>query len=312
MKPGRIVAFGECMVELSRTSLGGSSWALSHAGDCYNVAAYLARLGCDVGFMSAIGRDTFSDEMRAEWEAEGVVIELVLTHPERIPGLYAIRVDSAGERSFTYWRDQSAARAFFGCPGADAALARAATASVLYLSGITLSLYTDAERERIMTLASSVRANGGTVVIDSNYRPRGWSSKADARRAVEAIARIATIALPTLEDDVALFGDTDVESCAARWLSMGVSEVAIKLGAQGSYVASRTQRELVASEPRAAVDTTGAGDSFNAGYIAARLAGHEATAAAGVGNRLAATVIGHRGAIIPRVVMPMRLLVHRG
>ena len=280
-------------------------------GDCYNVAAYLARLGCDVAFMSAIGQDDFSAEMHAAWVAERVGTDLVVTHADRIPGLYAIRVDDSGERTFTYWRTQSAARAFFECRGADVAMTSAATASLLYLSGITLSLYSEAERRRIAALASSVRANGGDVVLDSNYRQRGWPNRAEARREIEALGRIATIALPTLEDDVALFEDRDAESCAARWLSMGVREVAIKLGEKGSFVASGAARQLVACEARKAVDTTGAGDAFNAGYIAARVDGHEATVAAGVGNRLAAAVVGHRGAIIPRVVMPTRLLPSR-
>ncbi len=304
----RIVCFGECMIELSRTALGGKSWALGHAGDCYNVAAYLARLGCNASFMSAIGTDMFSNEMYEAWVSEGVGTEFVLRHPERTPGLYAIRVDSSGERSFSYWRDQSAARAFFECYGANAALAAASTARVLYLSGITLSLYTEQERDRIRAVATAVRANGGDVVLDTNYRPRGWPARVTARRAIEALASSVTMALPTLEDDAALFGDRDARACADRWLQLGVNEVAVKLGPKGSLVATASGHQMVSTEPRQAVDTTGAGDSFNAAYLAARLAGHAPMAAARIGNRLAGIVVGNRGAIIPRVVMPMALI----
>lgn len=304
----RIVCFGECMIELSRTALGGKSWTLSHAGDCYNVAAYLARLGCNVSFMSEIGTDMFSNEMYEAWTAEGVGTEFVLRHAERAPGLYAIRVDSSGERSFSYWRDQSAARAFFDCYGANAALAAASSAQVLYLSGVTLSLYTDAERARISTLAKAVRANGGDVALDTNYRPRCWPDRVTARRTIEALAPAVTIALPTLDDDATLFGDRDAKDCADRWLQMGANEVAVKLGPKGSLVATASGQQMVSTEPRQAVDTTGAGDSFNAAYLAARLAGHAPLAAASIGNRLAGIVVCNRGAIIPRVVMPMALI----
>ena len=164
MAQKNIVCFGECMIELSRTILGGQSWAVQYAGDSYNVAAYMARLGCTVSYMTALGKDHFSDEMQAEWKDEGVNTDLVVIHPDRIPGLYSIRVDEHGERTFFYWREKSAARAFFDCPGADLSMQRAESADLLYLSGITLSLFSNSERERIYSLARAIRSHGGEVV----------------------------------------------------------------------------------------------------------------------------------------------------
>lgn len=300
-----IVCFGECMLELSRTVLGGSHWNMGVAGDTYNVAVYLNRLGKKAHYMSALGRDPFSLEILAAWKDEGISDEYVVTHPERIPGLYAIRVDENGERSFEYWRSQSAARAFFECTGASALMQRATKASALYLSGITLSLFSDAERVQIISLAKSVRASGGDVIFDSNFRPRGWPDKPTAKRVIEEFARQVTIALPTLDDDRALFGDDGHEACARRWLGFGVREVAVKLGDAGSFVASRETTRLVPPEKiLAAKDTTGAGDSFNAGFMAARLDGRDIAEAALIGNRLAAEVVQQQGAIIRKVLMP--------
>jgi 2-dehydro-3-deoxygluconokinase len=309
MSGKHIVCFGECMIELSRTILGGQSWAVHYAGDSYNAAVYLARLGCSVAYMTGIGQDDFSQEMLAEWKEEGVGTDLVLTHPDRIPGLYSIRVDDHGERSFYYWREQSAARAFFECPGADVAVRRAETADILYLSGITLSLFSQAERERIYGLARAIRAKGGEVVLDTNYRPKGWPDPVAARQALEHFGRYATIVLPTLDDDRTLFGDASHDSCADRWLNAGVREVAVKLGAGGAYVASKDARELVPPQMEIAVrDTTGAGDSFNAGYLAARLAGYSQAVAAKCGNQLAGAVVRHPGAIIRKLLMPTQVL----
>jgi 2-dehydro-3-deoxygluconokinase len=309
MSGKHIVCFGECMIELSRTILGGQSWAVQFAGDSYNVAAYLARLGCTVSYMTALGKDHFSDEMLAEWRSEGVATDLVVTHPDRIPGLYSISVDDVGERSFLYWRDNSAARAFFDCPGADRSMQHAETADVLYLSGITLSLFAEAERERINGLANAVRAKGGEIIFDTNYRAKGWPDAATARQALDQFGRLATIVLPTLEDDQVLYGDLDHDRCADRWLNAGVREVAVKLGAAGVYVASKSARELVAPPSAiAARDTTGAGDSFNAAYLAARLDGHSQVVAAQCGNRLAGAVVRHPGAIIRKLLMPTQVL----
>ncbi len=305
----RIIAFGECMVELSRSAPGAQSWQLGFAGDSYNVAVYLKRLGHDVDYMSALGKDVFSADMRAAWAAEGIGDGLTLTHATRAPGLYAIRVDDAGERSFQYWRGEAAVRDFFNCPGAESALARAAQARLLYLSGITLSLFTPAERDRIGALAAAVRAHGGDVAFDSNYRARGWPDAATARAAMSDFARHVSIALPTLDDDRALFGDSHAEGCARRWLAAGAREVAVKLGREGAFVTDGTDGQLVAgtavATPR---DTTGAGDSFNAAFIAARLAGADLVTAAETGNRLAAVVVQHPGAIIRKLVMPIGLM----
>jgi 2-dehydro-3-deoxygluconokinase len=305
------------MLELSRTRPGAQDWHMGVAGDTYNVAVYLRRLGCDVGYMTALGSDEFSADIKAAMEREGLGSEWCLTHPIRAPGLYAIRLDDAGERSFAYWRDASAARAFFDCEGAEALLAAAGGCEVLYFSAITLSLFDEAGRAHVVALAKAVRRQGVRVAFDSNYRPRGWPDTGTAARAVEALAGAIDIALPTFSDDAALFGDANPAACAARWHSLGASEVAVKLGADGAFLSSPDGAAQVPAQPVAeVVDTTGAGDSFNAGYLAARQARLLPGAAAAAGCALAAQVIRHPGAIIPpaalRARTPRALLARAG
>jgi 2-dehydro-3-deoxygluconokinase len=299
----QILCFGEAMLELSHAD--ADSWRMGVAGDTYNVAVYLKRLGCDTAFMTALGRDDFSADIKAAMAREGLGPDWCLTHPARTPGLYAIRLDEAGERSFSYWREASAARAFFDCEGAEALLAAASGCGVLYFSAITLSLFDDAGRAQVVALAKAVRQRGVRVAFDSNYRPRGWADAATAVRAIAGLAGAIDIALPTFSDDAALFGDRDPAACAARWHGLGASEVAVKLGADGAFLSSP---DATAQVPAVAVtevaDTTGAGDSFNAGYLAARQAGLAPREAAAAGCRLAAAVIRHPGAIIPPSAMP--------
>jgi 2-dehydro-3-deoxygluconokinase len=300
----RVVAVGECMLELTRvgqTGRLGEGWRLGFGGDTFNTAWYLRRLGLPVAYFTALGSDAYSLEMRAAWQAAGMDLSLVLTDSERLPGLYAISTDASGERSFNYWRSHAAVRRLFDLPGIAAALSAAGQADVLYLSGITLSLFDAPGRARLLALAQSVRARGGVVAFDPNYRPRGWQSPGEAQATISAFAAAVSLALPTLDDEAALWGDRSAGDTAARWLHCGAEEVVIKLGAAGCTVVTRAGGESVPAVVVArVVDTTGAGDSFNAGYLAARLRGESGAAAGAAGNALAAEVIQHRGALLPR------------
>lgn len=293
------------MIELARGPAAGE-WRMGFAGDTANVAIYAARGGVDTGYLSALGDDPYSAELRDFLTAEGVDCSLVLTHPTRVPGLYAIRTDATGERSFTYWREQSAARGFFALSGSAAALAEAARARMLYLSGITLSLFEDAGRTQVAGLASAVRANGGEVVFDGNYRQRGWPDATAARAAFAQIAPHCSIVLPTFEDEAALWCDAGPRESAERWHAAGATLVVVKLGEEGALLsrAGRVPQLIPCPARKAPRDTTGAGDSFNAAFLAALLAGSTPEAAVLAGHRLAGEVVMYPGAIIPSAAMP--------
>jgi 2-dehydro-3-deoxygluconokinase len=300
----QVIVVGECMLELLRQGQEqgkDQGWLLGYAGDSFNTALYLCRLDVPVAYLTALGADPFSQEMRAAWAGEGIDISLVLTDATRLPGLYVTRNDADGERHFYYWRENAAARRLFTLPGIEAVLERARRAEYLFLSGVTLSIFTAAERELLVQIAAQVRARGGAVVFDPNYRPALWSSVAQARAAFAALAPTVTLTLPTYTDEAALFGDSDPLLSVARWRGLGVTEVIVKLGAQGCLVAYGDDPPQIAPAlPVAAIDTTGAGDAFNAAYLAGRIAGLTAPAAARAANRLAGEVVQHRGAILSR------------
>ena len=301
-----VVAIGECMLELSRTgSAGGGSlgegWKLGLGGDTYNTAVHLCRLGLPVRYLSALGQDPCSAEMLATWQAEGLETGLVLRHPQHLPGLYAIHTDATGERSFSYWRNRSAVRSLFDLQGIEEVLAAAMATGLLYLSGITLSLFGPAQRARLVDLAMCVRARGGAVAFDANYRPAGWDDIPTARTAVRDLAPHVSIALPTQEDEQQLFGDAGIDRIIERWSRAGAAEVIVKRGAAGCVVGTASGQVVVpAIAVDEVIDSTGAGDAFNAGYLAARSRGSGPQEAAEAAVRLAALAVQHRGAILPR------------
>lgn len=306
--PLRVASFGECMLELHGQAFGTMSQ--TYGGDTLNTAVYLARCGrrqgLQVDYATALGDDALSAGLLQRWQAEGLGTGLVRRLPGRLPGLYLIEVDDAGERRFSYWRGEAAARDYFDTPDGQTPLEQQAdTLAALYLSGISLAILPPAARERVAAVCHGLRARGAMVAFDNNYRPRLWPDVATARATFSQFLGLASVALVTLDDEMALWGQPDAAAQLERTLESPCAELVVKRGAQPTLVRLGGQApQPVATEPvPRVVDTTAAGDSFAGAYLAARLGGASPMAAARAGNRLAARVVQHRGAIIPAEAM---------
>ncbi|WP_235898467.1 sugar kinase [Parahaliea maris] len=304
----RVAAIGECMLELSGVPGQGASrtMTLGYGGDTLNTAVYMARLGMDVDYVTALGDDQHSQWMLDAWQAEGVGVSLVTRLPGRVPGLYMIDTDPDGERHFSYWRSAAPARELFDDDARVEAL-RAALSGyrLVYLSGITLSLYPPAAQEKLFALLAGLRQRGVKVAFDGNYRPAGWPDGEAARRAFSRACETSDMVLPTFEDEQALFGDAGPGVTLARIAAEGAGEIVLKQGPAGCRVKDAEGEQVVAAQRvETVVDTTAAGDSFNAGYLAGRLSGLAPADASRQGHALAARVIQVRGAILPREQMP--------
>jgi 2-dehydro-3-deoxygluconokinase len=293
-----IASVGECMIELSGADAG--LWRMGFAGDTFNTLWALRALageGRSVDYVSAFGDDPFSRDQIAFLAGNGIGTAASPVIPGARPGLYAITLSSA-ERSFTYWRSDAAARRLADDP---AALAKSfADRALVYFSGITLAILTEPARRTLLMALAQARSAGATIAFDPNHRPRLWADAASARAAIEAALEVADIALPTFPDERALFGDANPRVAAMRVATHGVGEVIVKNGEEPALVWTDGVRDLVptvlVAEP---VDTTGAGDSFNGAYLAARLNGAEPIEAAQAAHRVAAAVVQVRGALAP-------------
>ena len=296
----RVACVGECMIELSQA--GDGLLQRSWGGDTLNTAVYLARLGIAVDYVTALGGDPLSDEMAEAWQAEGVGTSLVVRVPGRLPGLYLISTDAAGQRRFDYWRDSAPARLLFDLPQTGAIVAALAGYDVIYLSGISLSLYGEDGRARLIAALDTARARGRRIAFDTNFRPRGWPDRALAKAAFRAALRRADMVFASVEDLDLLFGEGGVAELPT---AEPRTEVVLKLAEPAVRIFLGGEVETIAARPvDGVIDTTAAGDSFAAAYLAARLAGGDPAAAARCGHSLAGAVVRHRGAIIPYAAMP--------
>ncbi|MCK3853738.1 sugar kinase [Pseudomonas sp. W2Jun17] len=296
----RIALIGECMIELQHRADG--SLHQSFGGDTLNTAVYLRReLGecASVDYVTALGDDSFSDAMCQQWQTEGLGLGMVQRLPGRLPGLYCIQTDAGGERKFLYWRNEAAVRDCFTTAAAEPILAALPDYDVVYFSGITLAVLGEVGRERLLHTLVETRRRGGKVVFDNNYRPRLWADVQAARAAYRKVLAEVDIALLTEDDEHALFGYEDSEQVFAAYPS--IAEVVLKRGADACLIRCAGERFAVpALKVEKVVDTTAAGDSFSAAYLAGRLKGGSPQEAALAGHRLASRVIQLPGALIPR------------
>ncbi len=292
-----IACFGECMVELNGSAFGTirQSWG----GDTYNTAVYLRRLlphQCDVHYMTALGEDPLSQAMKSGWQREGLRVDYVMTVSNKRPGMYQITLDGSGERSFVYWRNDSAAKYVFDLCKSSGLAKKLSSFNWFYLSGISLAILTKRGRQVLLDALEQYVQNGGRVVFDNNYRPGLWESRMDSQAFYHDVMSLTTIALLTEDDEYAHFELSSCEDIMNEWQC---PELVIKRGAKPCHIRLNGEVTTVApAKVNGVLDTTAAGDSFAAGYLATRLLNGTVEEAAAMGHRLAGRVIQYKGAVI--------------
>lgn len=295
----RLLVIGEVMAEIRRQDDG---FAVGFAGDTYNTAVYAARqldTPWQVGYTTRVGTEPLSQAFLDHARAEGLDVGQITHDPVRNIGIYAVATDADGERSFSYWRADSAARRLFAAEETVPAMPQA---ELIYLSGITLAILTPAARTRLFEMLAEIRATSGTkVAFDSNFRPALWEDYATARETMERMWQLTDIALPSIDDEMALHGLDSEEAVIERFAIHDWDGIAIKRGSRGP-ISPKVPLSEMPDFPEAAkvVDTTAAGDSFNGGYLAAFLASAGEVDRMVAGHSLAAKVVAAPGAIIPR------------
>ena len=296
---GRFLSIGECMVELSQA--GEGLLRKGFAGDTLNTAWY-AR-ACmpaywTVDYFTALGDDAMSDEMAAFFESHGIGTDHIRRIKGKAPGLYMINLRN-GERSFSYWRDSSAARQLAADPER---LREAVEASdVIYFSGITLAILPREDTDTLLAETRRAKASGKLVVFDPNIRPRLWSSYDVMHTVISEGARASTLVMPSFDDEASHFGDDSIEATIHRYRALGAQNIVVKNGADGATLDFEGKRAMVPAEKvETVVDTTSAGDSFNGSFLAKYLETRDAETSARFAAKVAARVVSEHGALVAR------------
>jgi 2-dehydro-3-deoxygluconokinase len=302
----RVAIIGECMVELKKND---GTLEQGFGGDTLNTAVYLSRLtkqhGVETSYVTGLGHDPFSREMLTAWRDEDINTDMVYLSDDKLPGIYAIETTEDGERSFFYWRHDSAAKYWLRDRSLSPLVKELCLHQMIYLSGISLAILPADCRQILLELLNMCRKEGVKIAFDNNFRPKLWPSIDEARDFYSKILSVTDMAFLTFDDEIMLWGDKHEDEAIARTKNFGVKEIIVKRGADDCFVVIEDQLHSVSAlKVDLVVDTTAAGDSFSAGYLAKRILGGDVNESASAGHKVAGTVIQHRGAIIPSEAMP--------
>jgi 2-dehydro-3-deoxygluconokinase len=296
----KLAVFGECMIEFSGQPF--LNLEQRFGGDTLNTCAYLKKLSPHSGkvsYVTALGTDPLSRSLIEQWKTLNIDTEWVFTDNKRNVGIYFIENDDNGERKFHYWRNDSAAKFVMTQPGISGVFSSIRDFDAIFLSGISLAILPENDRELLLSHLSDLRRYGVRVIFDGNYRPSLWPSTASARAMYQKLYSLSDIALLTFDDEKLLWGDADVDASFARLSEFSVPQLIVKDGANGCYCMAEKEVYHVRTDTVTnVVDTTAAGDSFNAGFLLAHLNGQSLYSCGELGNRVAGQVIQKQGAIV--------------
>ncbi|MFQ1015069.1 sugar kinase [Avibacterium paragallinarum] len=300
----KIAIIGECMIELNGEPFG-NMWQ-TYGGDTLNTATYLARVSHSqdiaVHYITAMGADKLSQQMIQHWQQDHINTDNVLIDPHRQAGLYLIQLDKFGERTFLYWRSESAARYLLQHPDYAQVQQQLSEMDMIYLSGISLAILPDADRYALIAQLKQLASQGVRIAFDSNYRPKLWESVEKTQEIYTALLPFIDLALVTFDDEQALWGDSETAQSVQRLKDFGVKNIVLKQGKDGAlFCDAQGNEQHIATTPVAnVVDTTSAGDAFNAGFLNGYLREKSPQQCCQQGNQVAGIVIQHKGAIIDK------------
>jgi len=293
-----IAIIGEVMLELS--PLSGKNFTLGISGDTYNSACTLAGLDINTTYITSLGEGQSAELIRQDARQR----QMHLLEPKAVinksPGLYMITNDETGERFFDYWRSDSAAKALFNNEDLLLPLLKEIeNHDYIYLSGITLALMSESSRMMFKEFLSDYREQGGKVIFDPNYRPKLWPNITTAIKAITDIQSVVDIYLPGYEEEEILYTISSVDEAVKRLFTIKTNEIVIKNGPENCLLITNQQVENIKITPsKNVIDTTGAGDTFNGGYIGGRLTGLTPQNAIEFAARAAGQVLTIKGGVL--------------
>jgi len=294
---------GECMLELNAQS--EKSYSKAFAGDSYNCAVYAKRWqpNLKVSYLTTVGTDSVSDEMLKEWASEGIDCSLVMKTESAQPGIYMISTDDEGERSFSYWRKDSAATQLMQVLAAAGGAEAIPYFDYVYFSGISLAILNEVDKKSLLDLIQTLRKRGAKVAFDPNYRASMWQSDEHAKYWLESAYQCCDIAMPGLDEHKVLFKQTTPQEVREQLQGLGVRESVVKCGEQGvcSYGGNDSFCHLPFTPAENQLDSTAAGDSFAGTYLASRIVGQSRAESLENANKIAGFVVQHKGAIVNKL-----------
>ncbi len=271
--PLAIIAIGEALVEIMRTRVDDPLDKPSDfvgpfpSGAPAIFADQAARLGHKVGFIGAVGDDDFGTCLLDRLEADGLDISFCPRVPDRATGVAFVTYFSDGSRRFLYHIAHAAAGQM---PELDPDYFKGV--GFLHICGSSLSV-SEKMRELCYQAVEFTRAAGGRVSFDPNLRPELLGGAEALRHVCSPVLLASYVVLPSGAEAELLTAVNGSEAACRALLKLGPEVVALKRGADGCTIFTKEQELEVPAFRVEAVDPTGAGDCFDAGFVAGLVEG---------------------------------------
>jgi 2-dehydro-3-deoxygluconokinase len=259
-----IISIGECMIELSTNEslIYAEILHKYYGGDTLNAAVAAARLGSKVGYITRVGRDSFQTYLLDSWQAENIDtsnIKIV----EGYNGLYILSIQEESRKEFVFYRKKSASTTL---STDDISEEYIQSANIVYSTGITQSLSASA-KGAVKKAFCIAKDKGCLVAYDPNYRERLWDTDEANEAMEEIIDCVDIIMLNNIHDAEWLIDQTSPDKIIKYFWDKGVSTVAVKMGKKGCVIGYNGEISTIPSKEVEPVDSTGAGDAFNGGFL---------------------------------------------
>ena len=297
-----VVGIGEVLIDFVATEpvsyLEAATFLKCFGGAPMNTLVGVARLGSSSGAIAAVGDDPFGQFLVKELTKNGVDTSRVKVKRGMLTTLaFVANEPETGERSFIFYRKPLVSGTSDNALQIeDVDLEYISNARILHVSGFSLSQ--NPSRKAVLTAIRHARKAGVKVSFDPTLRIDVWNSERSIRRLYGQVLRLSDIATFSREEAAFIFGTDNPEKAARTALRSGTGIIGIKLGADGALLETKEGQKIsVPAFPVKVVDTTGAGDGWNAGLLVGLLKGWDLETSVLVANAVGALVVTKRGAI---------------
>ena len=290
--------------DISSLENNSSNMKINFGGDTYNSAVYFSRLTnnkTNTFYSTALGKDNFSKKMISRFKNENIKCDYIRTDGENPPGLYSIEINEKGERSFSYWRDQSPSKYIFLGSKGKKLVKDINNADVFYYTGISAGILDKKQRKDLINIGSTATICG----FDFNYRSQLHYNKKVSQLLFNEINNRVDIHFVSFDDARELF---KIKNPLEIFEIINEKKNLILIRYKNSIIFKNKQQEIktVTVPHGEVVDTTAAGDAFNGSFLAIMNNNKNVPVEENIliSHSVTREVIKHRGAIISKNKMP--------
>ena len=294
----KVCSVGECMVEIINDK--DNSYFQSYAGDTFNFSVYLSRLKFKVDYLTAVGKDEFSKKFVKFAENENISSKLIHIDNNKIIGLHIVRSKKNGEKKFFYWRDNSAAKKFFNNLDSKYIISKLKSYQYIYFSGITLSLIEDKHQKLFYRIINTLKRHNIKVIFDINIRKPRWKNSSTLNKTLNDYLPLVDILFATGEDMLQWKNNNSLSKFTKIIHTNKIQHAIYRLNEEKNYVFINNKiYKSNNKRHKTIVNSAGAGDGFNAHYIATFFKTNNVNLALKQGHNVGSKIVKHRSAIIP-------------